>query len=440
MISRGFTSLLTILLISFTSAAASDNPAGALLAEADQKAAAMETRVIGWRRDLHQHPELSNREFRTARLVTEHLRSLGIAVQTGVAHTGVVGLLKGGRPGPVVALRADMDGLPVTEATGLAFASKQRATYNGQEVGVMHACGHDTHVAILMGAAEVLASMKERLPGTIKFLFQPAEEGAPAGEEGGAELMVKQGVMENPKPDVVFGLHISSRAHLNSINYRPGGAMASSDVLKITVHGKQTHGASPWQGVDPVVVSAQIIMGLQTIVSRQLDATLAASIVTIGSIHGGVRSNIIPNKVEMLGTIRALDKAMRTEIHERVRRTAISIARSAGAKADVEIILGYPITYNDPELTQRVLPTLRRVVGADKVRLSPAITGAEDFSFLAQEVPGFFFFLGATPENMPLAEAGPHHTPKFFVDEASLLTGVRSMLHLTLDYLSGAMQ
>ena len=416
---------------------AAGDGAEALYRQLDSLAAGVEQKVIAWRRDLHEHPELSNREFRTGEMVAEHLRSLGLEVRDKVAFTGVVGLLKGGKPGPVVALRADMDALPVTEDTGLPFASKVRSTYNGQDVGVMHACGHDSHVAILMGVAEVLASMRDQLPGSVKFLFQPAEEGSPRGEEGGAELMVKQGALENPVPDAVFGLHISSRAHLNNINYRPGGSMASSDVLKITVHGKQTHGASPWQGVDPVVISAQIILALQTIPSRQMDATLAPSIVTIGSIHGGVRSNIIPDKVEMIGTIRALDTGMRTDIHERIKRTARLIAESAGATADVEIQLGYPITYNNPELTARMLPTLEKVAGKDHVILAQPITGAEDFSFYAEKVPGLFFFLGATPEDVPLSEAAPHHTPKFFVDERSFLLGIRTMLHLTVDYMLG---
>lgn len=401
----------------------------------DRMAAEVEDKVIEWRRDIHQNPELSNREFRTSKLVADHLKRLGMEVKTGVAHTGVVALLRGGRPGPVVALRADMDALPVTEATGLPFASKVRAEYNGQEVGVMHACGHDAHVAILMGAAEVLSGLREELPGTVKFLFQPAEEGAPEGEEGGAELMLKEGAFDDPRPDAVFGLHITSNAPVSTINYRPGGAMASSDVLRILVRGRQTHGASPWQGIDPVVTAAQIILGLQTIASRQVDTTKAPAVVTIGSIHGGVRSNIIPSQVEMVGTIRALDPEMQKDVHERIRRTAVKIAESAGAEAEVEIFLGYPVTYNDPELTEKVLPTLRRVAGNDRVRLGRAITGAEDFSFFARKAPGFFFFLGATPADVPPHKAPAHHTPTFFIDESSFLLGVRSMVHLAFDYL-----
>ncbi len=402
----------------------------------DAKAAEIEQKVIEWRRDIHRNPELSNREFRTAKLAAEHLRKLGMEVRTEVAHTGVVGLLRGGRPGPVVALRADMDALPVTEATGLEFASKVRTTYNGQETGVMHACGHDTHVAMLMGAAEVLTSIREQIAGSVKFIFQPAEEGAPDGEEGGAELMLRQGAFENPTPDAVFGLHISSNALVNTISYRPGGALASSDRLRITVQGRQTHGATPWQGVDPVVVSAQIILALQTIASRQIDLTRAPAIVTVASIHGGLRSNIIPSRVEMEGTIRALDPDMQKDVHQRIRRTVEAIAQGAGAKAEVHIDLGYPVTRNHPELTRKMLPTLNRIAGEDRVVLVPALTGAEDFSFFAQQVPGLFLFLGGRPESVPLEESPAHHTPTFLVDESGLLLGVRALVHLTVDFLN----
>ncbi len=434
MIKRGLI-LLTLILSPGLAWAGEGAAADELHRKIDRMAAEVEDKVIEWRRDIHQNPELSNREFRTSKLVADHLKRLGMEVKTGVAHTGVVALLRGGRPGPVVALRADMDALPVTEATGLPFASKVRAEYNGQEVGVMHACGHDAHVAILMGAAEVLSGLREELPGTVKFLFQPAEEGAPEGEEGGAELMLKEGAFDEPRPDAVFGLHITSNAPVSTINYRPGGALASSDVLRILVRGRQTHGASPWQGIDPVVTAAQIILGLQTIASRQVDTTKAPAVVTIGSIHGGVRSNIIPSQVEMVGTIRALDPEMQKDVHERIRRTAVKIAESAGAEAEVEIYLGYPVTYNDPELTEKVLPTLRRVAGNDRVRLGRAVTGAEDFSFFAREAPGFFFFLGATPADVPPHKAPAHHTPTFFIDESSFLLGVRSMVHLAFDYL-----
>lgn len=410
--------------------------APALHTRIDESAARVEPSVIACRRDLHEHPELGNREVRTAKIVADKLRSLGIEVQEKVAHTGVIGVLRGGKPGRVVALRADMDALPVTEAVDLPFASKVRTTYNDQEVGVMHACGHDAHVAILLGVAEVLAGVREELPGTVKFLFQPAEEGAPAGEEGGAELMVKEGALENPKVDATFGLHVMSRHPVGTITYRPGGFMAAVDSLRIAVTGKQTHGAYPWLGVDPIVVASQIVLGLQTIPSRQVDSSLAPSIVTIGSIHGGVRTNIIPDEVVMLGTIRSLDSKMRDEIHARITRTAENIAASAGAKAKVEITPGYPITYNDPELTSASLPTLQRVAGEKNVEVINAVLGAEDFSFFQQKTPGLFFFLGTRPKEMKAEEAPSNHSPHFFVDESGLLLGVRALSHLAVDYLA----
>jgi amidohydrolase len=397
----------------------------------------VDAKVVEWRRDFHQHPELSNREFRTAAKVAEHLESLGIEVRTGVAHTGVVGILKGGKPGPVVALRADMDALPVTERVDLPFASKARGEYNGEEVGVMHACGHDTHTAILMGTAEVLAGMRESLPGTVKFLFQPAEEGPPEGEEGGAELMVKEGVLENPKVDAAFALHIFSDTEVGTLAYRSGGMMASADDFRITVRGAQTHGASPWNGIDPIVTSAQIINALQTVVSRQHPITESAAVVTVGSIHGGVRSNIVPEEVVMVGTIRALDPDARMEIHEKVERIATKVAESMGASAQVEIPVttAYPVSYNDPDLTARMVPVLERVAGTGNVRQIPAITGAEDFSFLAEKVPGFYFVLGGRPKSVAPGEAAEHHTPDFFVDEGALPLGVRAMTALALEYL-----
>ncbi|HVR43156.1 MAG TPA: amidohydrolase [Thermoanaerobaculia bacterium] len=408
---------------------------GTLDALIDARAREIEPKVIEWRRDIHRNPELGNREFRTAKLVAEHLKRLGLEVRTGIAHTGVVGVLRGGRPGGVVALRADMDALPVTEQVDLPFASKARATYDGHEVGVMHACGHDGHVAILMGVAEILAGVREEIAGTVKFVFQPAEEGAPAGEEGGAELMVKEGVLRDPAPSAIFGLHIGSRFASGEIGYRIGGAMASVDVLRITVRGRQTHGAYPWLGVDPIVVAAQIVLALQTIPSRQLDSTLAPSIVTIGAIHGGVRSNIIPDEVEMIGTIRALDSEMQDEIHERIRRTAGKIAESAGASATVQIERGYPVTWNDATLTEAMLPTLRRVAGESNVMAVPATLGAEDFSFFQKEIPGLFFFVGTRPPGVPAGEAASNHSPHFFVDESGLIVGVRSLAHLAVDYL-----
>lgn len=395
----------------------------------------LDTKVINWRHDFHQNPELGNREFRTSKIIADHLRSLGMEVQTGVAHTGVVGLLKGGKPGPVVALRADIDGLPVTERVDVPFKSMVTTEYNGQKTGVMHACGHDTHIAILMGVAEVLAGMKQDLKGTVKFIFQPAEEGAPEGEQGGAELMVKEGVLENPKVDVIFGLHINSQTEVGQIKYRPGGTLAAVDQLSITVKGKQTHGAYPWAGVDPIVTSAQIITGLQTIVSRNLDLTQAAAVVTIGAIHGGIRQNIIPEEVKMIGTIRTLDETMHTQVHERIREVATKIAESAGATADVKIDVMYPVTFNDPALTQAVLPTLEAVAGKSNVILTPAHTGAEDFSFFQQKIPGFFFFLGGMPKGKKASEAAPHHTPDFTIDDSGMLLGVKTLSRLAVDYL-----
>jgi amidohydrolase len=406
-----------------------------LSTEIDRRAAQVAGKVLAWRRDIHAHPELSNRETRTAELVAKHLRGLGLEVRTGVAHTGVVAVLRGGRPGPVVALRADMDALPVTEEVDVPFASKVRTTYNGQEVGVMHACGHDAHVAMLMGAAEVLAGMHAELPGTVKFIFQPAEEGAPAGEEGGAALMIAEGALENPKPDAIFGLHVFTYP-AGEIRYRPGGAMASSDVLRIVVRGRQTHGALPWGGVDPIVIASQIVIGLQTIPSRQVDLTASPAIVTIGAINGGVRYNIIPDSVVMIGTIRTFDASVQRDIHERVRRTAESIARSAGATAQVRIDTLAPVTYNDPALTDRMLPTLRQVAGADHVRLAAPLTPAEDFSRYQQHIPGLFFFLGITPPGADPRTVAPNHSPRFFVDEVALPVGVRALAHIAVDYLS----
>jgi len=416
---------------SFTTAFADEK----LKQQVDESANRIESKVIEWRHHYHQFPELSNREFKTAEKVAEHLKNLGLEVRTGVAHTGVVGVLKGGKAGPVVGLRADMDALPVTERVDVPFASKVRTNYDGYDVGVMHACGHDTHIAILMGVAEILSSMKEELAGSVKFIFQPAEEGAPRGEEGGAELMVKEGVLENPKVDVIFGLHIWSEAEAGTINYRPGAIMANSDGLGIKVKGKQTHGSTPWTGVDPITVSAQLIMGLQTIISRQTKLTEEAAVITIGSIHGGVRSNIIPEEVEMIGTIRTLNMDMRDEIHDKIRLTATKIAESAGAVADVRISTGYPVTYNDPELTAEMLPSLEEAAGKDNVKLIKAKTGAEDFSFFQRQVPGMYFFLGGMPKGKKVEEAAPHHSPDFYIDESSLKLGVRALSYLVLDYM-----
>ncbi len=403
----------------------------------ESRIAAVDAQVIAWRRDIHQHPELGNREVRTARLVADHLRSLGIEVQTEVAHTGVVGILRGGRPGPVVLLRADMDGLPVTERVDLPFASKVTAEYNGQQVGVMHACGHDTHVAILMGTATVLAGMRDELPGTVKFMFQPAEEGAPEGEDGGAELMVREGILTNPDVDAAFALHIWSKGEVGHIFYTPGGTFASADAFRIVVHGTQTHGGYPWNGTDPIVISAQIVTALQTIVSREMKLIDAASVVTVGTIRGGVRSNIIPEQVEMVGTIRALVPEHRQKIHERVRALATGIAESMGGSADVTVPvgLGYPVTYNDRDLTAEMVPVLEAVVGADRVVLTPAETGAEDFAFVADEVPGFYIQLGGRPADVAEEDAADHHTPDFFIDDSGLGLGVRAMTAMALHYM-----
>jgi amidohydrolase len=429
--------LLATALAALSSASLADDlsmiPDDAVAPAVRAKIEAVMPKVVSWRRDLHAHPELGNREFRTSALIAEHLRSLGMEVETNVAVTGVVGVLRGG-PGPVVALRADMDGLPVTESVDLPFASKVRTDYNGQEVGVMHACGHDNHMAILMGAAEVLAGMKDELQGTVKFIFQPAEEGVPPGEEGGAELMLKEGVFDAPTPEAVFGLHVFPMP-VGTVATRAGGLMASSDSYEITVQGKQTHGAMPWGGVDPIVVASQIVMGLQTIPSRQLDATLTPSIVTVGAIHGGLRSNIIPDSVEMIGTLRTFDAETRVDIHERLTRTAQSIAVSAGATADVKINLGYPVTRNDNDLTAQMVPTLARVAGEHYFE-SPRNTGAEDFSYFAEAVPGMFFFLGVAPEDPTLV--APNHSPKFYADERALPVGVTAMTALVLDYLEAA--
>jgi len=419
-----------ILLVAMTTLSAS---AATVDERIDELAKQVEPSVISCRRDIHQHPELGNRETRTSKLIAEKLKSLGIEAKTPIAHTGVVGVLRGGKPGRVVALRADMDALPVTEQVDVPFKSTVRTTYNGQEVGVMHACGHDAHVAILLGVAEVLSKVRDQIPGTVVFLFQPAEEGAPEGEEGGAALMVKEGALKNPKVDAVFGLHVTSRYPVGEIAWKPGGMMAAVDSFKIKVHGKQTHGAYPWLGVDPIVVASQIVLALQLIPSRQVDTTLAPSVVTVGAIHGGVRNNIIPDDVEMIGTIRSLDKAMRDDIHARIKRTAEDIAAAAGAKADVEITPGYPITYNDPELTEETVPTLRRL--AQKTEVVNATLGAEDFSVYQQNVPGLFFWLGIRPPNQTAEEAASNHSPKFYVDESGLGLGVRALAHVALDYL-----
>ena len=408
-------------------------------AKVTKKAMALSTqvegKVIDWRHDIHENPELSNREFNTAKKIAAHLRSLGIEVQEEVAKTGVVGVLKGGKPGPVVGLRADMDGLPVTERVDLPWASKAKSTYNNIETGVMHACGHDTHVAILMGTAEVLAGMKSELRGTVKFVFQPAEEGAPPGEEGGAKLMVKEGVMKNPNIDVMIGLHINSQTPVGKITYKPGGTLAAADRWVMKIKGAQTHGSAPWAGVDPIVTAAQIINGIQTIISRQTELTKEAAVISAGLIRGGVRNNIIPEEVEMIGTIRTLDVDMQDKLHADFQRVAKNIGESMGAEVTLDISKGVPVTYNDPALTEKIVPFIKNAVGAENVSLRKAITGAEDFSFYAQEVPSLFFFIGGCPEGTDPKSAAPHHTPDFYVDDAGMLPGIKAMVSATLGYM-----
>ena len=399
--------------------------------EIDWRVQAANDDVVAWRRDIHEHPELGNRETRTAAIVAEHLQTLGFdEVRTGVAHTGVVGILRGGKPGSVVALRADMDALPVVEQVDVPFASKVRSTYNGREVGVMHACGHDVHTAVLMGTASVLAGMREELPGTVVFIFQPAEEGPPAGEDGGARMMIAEGVLDDPAPEAIFGLH-TSPTPVGTLGYRAGGVMAGSDGLTILVKGQQTHGAIPWAGVDPIVIAAQIVMGLQTIASRQTDPN-APIVVSIGSIHGGVRGNIIPDQVEMVGTIRVLEPSTRDDVHARIERTAKAIAESGGAEAVVEIKRYAPVTYNDPTLTRWIVPTLQRVAPVAAVEGS-AVMASEDFAYFQEQIPGVYFNLGVAPPDADPRSV--NHSPFFFVDESSLPIGVRAMSTVTMDYL-----
>jgi amidohydrolase len=405
-----------------------------LAPQVDRLAQELNPQVVTWRRDFHQHPELGNRETRSAKIIADELRRLGYEVRTGVAHTGVVAVLKGAKAGPTVALRADMDALPVVEQVDLPFKSTVRSTWNGQEVGVMHACGHDNHMAILLGAATILARVRDQLPGTVKLIFQPAEEGPPAGEQGGAELMVKEGVLDNPKVDAIFGLHVFPMT-AGVIEYRPGPLMASGDGFTIRITGKQTHGAVPWGGVDPIVVGAQIVMSLQTIVSRSVNIADAPAVVTIGAFNGGNRFNIIPDAVELLGTVRAFNEDVRKDIHRRIRDIATKTAEMAGAKADITYGIGYPATINDPALTERMAPTLKRVAGADNVRLSTLTGTAEDFSFFQQRVPGMFFFLGVTPKGVDPKTAPQNHSPLFFADESALPVGVRALTNLALDYL-----
>lgn len=402
----------------------------------DKHVKSVEKKVINWRRDIHQYPELSNRETRTAAIVAKHLKSLGMQVETDIAHTGVVGFLKGAKPGPTVMLRADMDALPVTEKVDLPFKSTIVTKYMGEDVGVMHACGHDTHVAMLMGTAEVLAAVKNELHGNIMFVFQPAEEGAPEGEEGGAELMLKQGIFKKYKPDVAFGLHIMSSLNSGQIGYRSGPIMASADTFDITVNGKQTHGSAPWNGVDPIATAAQIVTGVNQIVSRQIDITKEPAIVSFGKISGGVRDNIIPDSVNMIGTIRNFDMDIREQIFKKIETTATHIALASGAKSDVKINKGYPVTINNPVLTGQMLPTLSNIVGKENLIEVPKITASEDFSFYSQEVPGLFIFLGGTPVGQDPSQAPYNHSPYFSVDESSFKVGTKALSQLAIDYLA----
>ena len=403
----------------------------------DRLADQVEPHVIANRRYIHQHPELSNRETETAAYIAEHLKALGIEVHTGIAKTGVVGVLRGGKAGPVVALRSELDALPNTEEVDLPFKSTVRTTYGGKEVGVMHACGHDAHMGILLGVAEVLSQLRSQLHGTVKFIFQPAEEGAPAGEEGGAALMVKEGVLDqDPKPEAIFGLHVLTQYEVGTVAYRAGGIMAATDDLKIVVHGRSTHGAQPWNGVDPITVASQIVMGLQTIVSRQMDLTKAPVVLTIGRIEGGLRFNIIPDAVTLYGTVRTLDPSARTDVEQRIKRTAENIAAASGASAEVSMgsEVSYPVTFNDPALTAQMLPTLARVAGKDHLLECPAQTIAEDFSFYQQKIPGVFVFLGVRKPGASMEEYAPNHSPRFKIDESGLKLGVRLLANLVVDY------
>ena len=396
----------------------------------------IESKCIAWRRDIHEHPELGNNEHRTAKLIADHLRSLGIEVKEGVGKTGVVGILKGAKPGPCIALRADMDGLPVVERVDLPFASKVKSTYNGNEVGVMHACGHDTHVAMLMSVAEILVGMKNELKGTVKFIFQPAEEGPPEGEEGGAPLMIKDGALENPKVDVMFGLHIESEIEVGKIHYRSGGIMAASDWFTIKIKGKQTHGSQPWAGIDPVTVAAQIINGLQTIVSRQVDITKSPAVVSVSTINGGVRANIIPEEITMVGTIRTLDTGVQNFIHDKIILKASKIAEASGATAETTIDRKTLVTYNNPALTKQMLPSFVKAAGEDNVAEVPPVTGGEDFSYFAAKVPSLFFFIGGKQKGIDPSKVFPHHTPDFWIDESGMKTGIKAFCNIVFDYMN----
>ena len=391
-------------------------------------------KLVKWRRHLHQNPELSNREYKTAKYIEAHLRALGLEVRTGIAKTGLIAILKGGLPGPTIGLRADMDALPVKERVNIPFASKVIADYDGKKTPVMHACGHDTHVAMLMGTAEVLAKMKDKIKGKVVFIFQPAEEGPPEGEEGGAALMMKEGIMDKPKIDVIFGLHINSQTEIGTIGYKVGAAMASSDWFKIKIKGKQAHGSAPWNGIDPIVTATQIINSLQTIVSRQSMLTKAPVVITVGKINAGVRENIIPENLEMAGTIRTLDARMQIDVHKRLRHMVQKIAESTGAIAEVEIDTKTLVTYNTPGLVKKMLPSLEKAVGKKNVVEREWTTGAEDFSYFGTKAPSFYFFVGGMPKGKNPSEAAGHHTPDFYLDDSRLDVGVKAFCNIVFDY------
>lgn len=431
---RAATGIIAVIsVLALVSSGGSAEPIGEAI---DREATAIEARLIDWRRDIHQNPELGNQEFRTAALVAAHLEKLGYDVRSKVAHTGVVAVLRGGKPGPVIALRADMDALPVKEQVDLPFASKARATWLGQQVGVMHACGHDAHTAILMAAAEIFAKLRSELPGTVKLIFQPAEESLPQTEIWGAQLMVKEGVLENPKPDAIFGLHVTPRQHSGQLSYRAGAVMAGSDNFRITVKGKQTHAAQPWDGVDPIVIGAQIVMALQTITSRQINVTKDPAVLSIGAFNAGNRQNIIPDSAEMLGTLRTYDLEMRDFIMRRVNDTAKAVALSGGGDAVVEWSSGYLPLINNIALTNRMAPTLKRVAGPGNLLEVPRLTAAEDFSYFAHVIPGFYFYVGVTPSNEHPFKVAPNHSSHFKIDEAGLITGLRALVHMTFDFLT----
>jgi amidohydrolase len=420
-------------LFSFSIFAQKDPNAG-LKKKMDKLAESMEAKVIAWRRDFHQNPELSNRETRTAKVIETHLKSLGMEVRTGVAKTGVVGILRGGKEGPTIALRADIDALPITERTDVPFKSKVRTTFNGNETGAMHACGHDCHAAILMGTAEVMTQVKNELAGTVVFIFQPAEEGAPKGETGGAGDMIKEGVLDNPKVETIFGLHMAAQLPVGSIAYRSGGSQASSDRFTIIIRGKQAHGGMPWGGVDPIVVGSQIVMGLQTVISRMTPLTESPAVITVGVFQGGVRENIVPDTAKLVGTIRVLDPRVQKEVHENMRRMVTNIAEASGAIADINIEIGNPVTYNDPALTKKMYPTLEETAGENNVRVTLPTTAAEDFAKYQEKIPGLFFALGGMAKGKAAAETGPHHSPDFYIDEGGFVLGMKSFCHLVLDY------